>query len=295
MAASASGASPPPLAIGIDIGGTWIRLRARARGLPAARAAGRLTRVGDPERFLEQVWHQHRWGRADIAALVVCAPGIWTAGECARRARQFSRFACHVRALPDAQAAALGALDGRAGVLVLSGTGAITVGHDGRARWERAGGFGALLGDEGSGFWLGREWLRATTGPGDFEAVRRLAHASKPVAAIAALAPMVIARARAGDPRARRIVATGQAHLAACARHVARQLDLRPPVAMSWAGGVLADPWFRAGVARAVGRGGLQARWSSPAVGPVVAAVRLAEALARAPAPRQRPRASATR
>ena len=134
-----------------------------------------------------------------------------------------------VRVIPDAQAAALGALDGRPGVLVLSGTGSIVVGHDGRGRWERAGGFGPLLGDEGSGFWLGREWLRATVRAGDFEAVRALAHAPKPVSAIAALAPMVIARARRGDRRALRIVTAGQAHLAANAADVARRLLLRPP------------------------------------------------------------------
>jgi N-acetylglucosamine kinase-like BadF-type ATPase len=198
-----------------------------------------------------------------------------------------------VRVIPDAQAAALGALGGQPGVLVLSGTGAIVVGHDGRGRWERAGGFGALLGDEGSGFWLGREWVRATTGPGDFEAVRSLAHAPKPVAAIAALAPTVIARARRGDARARQIIAAGQTHLAACALHVARALGLRSPVAMSWAGGVLADAWFRAGVARAVARGGLTARWIPPAFAAVVAAARLAGTLAASPSTPNRPRARA--
>ena len=112
------------------------------------------------------------------------------------------RFARAVRVIPDAQAAALGALDGRPGVLVLSGTGSIVVGHDGRGRWARAGGFGPLLGDEGSGFWLGREWVRATTVPGDFEKIRKLAHAAQPVAAVAALAPAVLARARRGDAMA---------------------------------------------------------------------------------------------
>jgi hypothetical protein len=60
-------------------------------------------------------------------------------------------------------------------------------------------------------------------------------------------------------------------------------------VALSWAGGV-ADSWFRAGVARAVGRGGLKARWISPAADPVVAAARLAERLARVSAAHPRTR-----
>ena len=210
----------------------------------------------------------------------MASKGIWTRAECQRVARRLRRFARAVRVMPDAQAAALGALDGQPGVLVLSGTGSIVVGHDGRGRWARAGGFGPLLGDEGSGFWLGREWVRATTRPGDFEKIRKLAHAAQPVAAVAALAPTVLARARRGDAIAARIVREGQRRLAACAVDLARRLRLTPPVAMSWAGSVMGDAWFRAGVARAVTRGGLRARWMAPASEPLVAAARMAEALA---------------
>jgi N-acetylglucosamine kinase-like BadF-type ATPase len=188
------------------------------------------------------------------------------------------------RVIPDAQAAALGALDDRPGVLVLSGTGSIVVGHDGRGRWARAGGFGPLLGDEGSGFWLGREWVRATAGKGDFQAIRALAHSPNPVAAIAALAPVVIARARRGDRRALRIVGAGQRHLASWTFTVARGLGLRPPIEMSWAGSVLGDAWFRAGVAHAIAERGLRARWHPPAAEPVLAAARLAARLAGAQA-----------
>jgi hypothetical protein len=45
---------------------------------------------------------------------------------------------------------------------------------------------------------------------------------------------------------------------------------------------VLADRWYRAGLIRAVARAGLRARWHRPAEPPVVAAARLAAALARA-------------
>jgi N-acetylglucosamine kinase-like BadF-type ATPase len=175
-------------------------------------------------------------------------------------------------------------------VLVLSGTGAIVVGHDGAGRWGRAGGFGPLLGDEGSGFWLGREWLRATTGPGDFERVRGLAHAARPAAAIATLAPLVLGRARRGDPRAARIAREGQRRLAACALDVSRRLRLVPPVAVSWAGSVMGDRWFRGGVARAVQRSGLRAAWTAPAAEPLAVAVRLAEALAAGTRASGRPR-----
>ena len=272
--------STAALAVGVDVGGTWIRVLALQAGRPVARAATRVTRVADAPAFLAGVWRRHRWTAAPVASLVVASRGVWTPRECQRLARTFRGLAARVHVVPDAQAAALGALGGGPGVLILAGTGSIVVGCDARGRWERAGGFGALLGDEGSGFWLGREWVRATTGPGDFAVIRPLSHARNPVTAVAALAPLVIARARRGDRRAQAIAGAGQAHLAACARDVARRLRLAQPIQVSWAGSVLGEPWFRAGVARALVRAGVSARWRPPAEPPVVAAARLAEARA---------------
>jgi N-acetylglucosamine kinase-like BadF-type ATPase len=277
------------LAIGIDVGGTWIRIHASgAEGRPV-RAATRVAAVVHCPTHLRAVGRRHGWSGRDVAALVVGSKGLWTRAECRRIARRLERLARTVRIVPDAQVAALGALDGQPGVRVLSGTGSIVVGHDGRGRWSRAGGFGPLLGDEGSGFWLGREWVRAATGPGDFDKIRRLAHAAKPVAAVAALAPAVLARARRGDAVAGPIVREGQRCLAACAVDLAGRLRLPPPVAMTWAGSVMGDAWFRAGVARA----GLRARWIAPAGKPLAAAARMARRLAGLegplPAARQKP------
>jgi N-acetylglucosamine kinase-like BadF-type ATPase len=101
------------------------------------------------------------------------------------------------------------------------------------------------------------------------------------VARIAALAPLVMRRARRGDRRARAVVASGQVHLAGIAAQVAAELRLAEPVAVSWAGSVLGVPWFRAGLQRALARGGMRARWVAPESEPVVAASRLAENLSR--------------
>jgi N-acetylglucosamine kinase-like BadF-type ATPase len=268
------------LAVGVDVGGTWIRIHASAADRRPVRSAARVAAVVDLQTHLLAVWQRQGWSGREVAALVVASKGLWTRAECQRMARGLRRFARAVRVIPDAQAAALGALDDQPGVLVLSGTGSIAVGHDGRGHWARAGGFGPFLGDEGSGFWLAREWVRATTAPGDFEKIRKLAHAAQPAAAIAALAPEVLTRARRGDRVAARIVREGQRDLAACAVDLARRLRLAPPVAMSWAGSVMGDAWFREGVARAVTRAGLRARWMAPASEPLVAAARMAEVLA---------------
>jgi N-acetylglucosamine kinase-like BadF-type ATPase len=101
---------------------------------------------------------------------------------------------------------------------------------------------------------------------------RRLIQARDPVRRIAALAPAVMARARRGDRRARTIVTEGQRHLALLAVDVARRLRFPGPITVSWAGSVLDDAWFRAGVARELRRAGVRARWQRPAMAPVEAA-----------------------
>jgi N-acetylglucosamine kinase-like BadF-type ATPase len=265
-----------PIVLGADVGATWIRVVARRgdRRLGALRTLA--TDVGDLSRFFPSITRRRGWRGA--AALVVGSRGIWTAAERRALARKLARAAARVEVLSDAQMAHLGALGGATGVLILAGTGSIVIGRDLAGRWARAGGFGPLLGDEGSGFWLGRAWLRATTQGEDFLPARRLIQSRDPVRRIAALAPAVIARARRGDRRARTIVAEGQRHLAAQALDVVRRLRVPSPVAVSWAGSVMDDAWFRAGVARALARAGVRARWRPPAMAPVeAAAVRAAE------------------
>jgi N-acetylglucosamine kinase-like BadF-type ATPase len=266
--------------VGADLGGTWVRVVAGHGSRPRRRLVLRSPSVHNREEFFRALWRRQRWRGRAVGALVVASRGIWTPAECRAFARPLRGLARRVRALPDAQAAFLGALGDRPGLLILSGTGSIVVGHDGRGHWARGGGLGPLLGDEGSGFWLGREWLRATVGA-NYLAVRALVTAPDPVARIAALAPAVIRRARRGDRRARAVVAAGQAHLAQAAQRVAGELRLSAPVAVSWAGSVLGGAWFRAGLRRALARRGVRARWRAPAREPVVAAGRLAESLSK--------------
>ena len=213
--------------------------------------------------------------------LVVGSRGIWTGPERRVLARRLTRVARRVEVLSDAQIAHLGALGGGDGLLILAGTGSIVIGRDRGRRWTRAGGFGSLLGDEGSGFWLGRAWLRATTQGEDFLPARRLVQAPNPVRRIAALAPSVLARARRGDRRAQAIVAEAQRHLAAQARDVVRRLRMPQPVTVSWAGSVMSDARYRAGIARALARAGVRTRWRPPAMPPVEAAAQRAAELAR--------------
>jgi N-acetylglucosamine kinase-like BadF-type ATPase len=262
------------LAVGVDVGGTWIRVVALADGRRTL--VHRAPAVPELATFLRRIWRRHRFtGR--VRALVVAARGVWLPRERRALARAMRGLARRVLVIADVEAAWHATHDGGAGVLVLAGTGSIVVGRTPRGRWVRAGGLGPLLGDDGSAFAIGRAWLRARAAA---PAQRRLAVRPDAVTAIAALAPRVVARARAGDPLAARIVREAQVHLAGQAREVTRALGLHDAVPVGGAGSVMGNRWFAAGVRRALRRAGVQVRWRQARGTPVQAAARLAARLA---------------
>jgi N-acetylglucosamine kinase-like BadF-type ATPase len=61
----------------------------------------------------------------------------------------------------DAQIALKGAFPNEAGCILIAGTGSIIYGKDEKGNIYRAGGFGRLLGDEGSGYSIGKKGLQA--------------------------------------------------------------------------------------------------------------------------------------
>ncbi|MBC8446734.1 MAG: ATPase [Chloroflexi bacterium] len=61
----------------------------------------------------------------------------------------------------DAEAALVGGVGRRHGVVLIAGTGAIAYGVNGRGEARRADGWGYLLGDEGSAHWIGVQGLHA--------------------------------------------------------------------------------------------------------------------------------------
>ena len=270
----------PAWCVGVDLGGTWIRTVAvdspgprRQAKLPSPGLDG----LGDS---LRRLWRRWAIRRGDVRSLVVASRGVWTDAERRRLARRLRDLARHVTVIADVEAAYLGALGDRAGILLLAGTGSMALGGNGRGRWARAGGWGPLLGDEGSAFWIGREWLRATMPTTGFARARRFLRSADPVARIASLAPAVLRAARRQPGDARQIIARSQEALASLIVQVARELRLGAPVPVSWSGGLLADSRFRAGVWRAARRRGVVLSPARPQRSAVVAAVLLAERVA---------------
>jgi N-acetylglucosamine kinase-like BadF-type ATPase len=271
---------PATWAVGVDLGGTWARVealdhRARRRAFTAPTPG-----LAGLPMLIRRLWRRWGFAPADVAVLVVASSGVWTRAERRAQRRRLRALARRVRVISDAEAAYHGALGERAGVLLLAGTGSIALGRDARGRWAREGGLGPLLGDEGSAFWIGREWLRATARRRGRRPARRLGRAPDAVSRIAALAPSVLRRARRGDRAARLIVATALHALAQLVRWTTHDLRLRPPVAVSWAGSLLGDARFRGGVWRAARRQGLGLQPVRPRHDAAVAAARLAARLA---------------
>lgn len=61
----------------------------------------------------------------------------------------------------DGFAALLGATGGKPGILVIAGTGSIAFGVNEEQETARAGGWGHRVGDEGSGYWIGKQAIMA--------------------------------------------------------------------------------------------------------------------------------------
>jgi N-acetylglucosamine kinase-like BadF-type ATPase len=181
------------------------------------------------------------------------------------------------------------------GVALISGTGSVCLGRAPNGRTVRVGGWGPLLGDEGSGYEIASHALRAVArsvdgreqAPDLAKAVLRhwsldnatslirFVHAPTTTAAkIAGLAPVVLEQAQDGDAVARDILERAAGELAAQVQTVIERLKLtRPPLAL--AGGMLRGA-LREGVVRQVGSGIASVTYvSDPPLGAVVLARRL--------------------
>src|SRR6266850_6953687 len=67
----------------------------------------------------------------------------------------------NIELVSDGDIALYGATDGHPGVVVISGTGSISVGVNRQGKRAYAGGWGPVAGDEGSGSWIARRALQS--------------------------------------------------------------------------------------------------------------------------------------
>jgi N-acetylglucosamine kinase-like BadF-type ATPase len=135
------------------------------------------------------------------------------------------------------------AFEGRRGVLALAGTGSNVMGRTGDGRRIGAGGWGPVLGDEGSGHWIGLEAVRAifhsidegratmlqekvlsTWGLKSIQELLQLGNTAAPLK-FAELTPIVVACAAKGDAVAAEVLRMGGKEMARMVGLVIRQME----------------------------------------------------------------------
>jgi N-acetylglucosamine kinase-like BadF-type ATPase len=182
-------------------------------------------------------------------------------------------YKARVLIVNDALVALEAGAPGEPGVVIISGTGSIAYGRNASGEAARSGGWGYVLGDEGSGYWIGRAALRAVLREADQRGPRtaltpmllahfqvaqaqglihEVYHGNMKPSAIGALATHVQLAFADDDQVAVAILHEAARELEAAAMSVARRLDLvGSAFAFILAGGIFrAVPWLEQELSR---------------------------------------------
>ena len=156
--------------LGLDGGGTKTLAQAmNAEGTPLFRVGGGALNLNSetPDRvravvrdILQQAGRQ---AGGPPAAVCIAAAGVSNpaAAQVLRAGAQDAGYAGPGQVTGDHMAALAGALGRPEGLILSAGTGSICAGRTADGREARSGGFGHLIDDEGSGYAMGRDVLRA--------------------------------------------------------------------------------------------------------------------------------------
>jgi glucosamine kinase len=258
---------PKQILIGADVGGTKTavavsedgKVVGRAEGPGAAVRPGRA--LASASTIIEVVRRAlSEAGRLTGDVLLVGAAGAGRQPEREelRTALRSENLVSHVRVTTDIEIALAAVFADGPGIVVSAGTGSVAVGRDRAGNQHRIGGYGWQMGDEGSGYAIGRASLGAVsravdgrspntalssrllvaTRSTDFDALVRWAAGASP-AEVAALAPHVLAVAAEGDPLAQGIADYAARELSQLAICLLPKMDLSPPVPVAITGGLL--------------------------------------------------------
>jgi N-acetylglucosamine kinase-like BadF-type ATPase len=243
--------------LGIDAGGTkTVCLLADARGAIVSEARGsganlRTSGEAAVDRVLRAVVHETLDGRAiEPAAICIGMAGVDREDETRAVHAIMQRVAPRSRILVvnDALIALAAGAGDEPGIVIIAGTGSIAFGRNARDEAARAGGWGHMIGDEGSGYWIGREALAAVMrscdgrapataltaailrhfNVADISQLPRIVYdREQPRRSVSALGPVVQQASDSGDAIARQILDRAVDELALMARTVAERLDMR--------------------------------------------------------------------
>ena len=266
----------PPYVIGIDAGGTKTacvladgngQVIATAKGDGAnLQAAGELS----VEKTLHQVMDDAIGDRPLVPAAICLGMAGVDREDDARVVGAIMRrigYKAQVFITNDALVALVAGAGLGPGVVIIAGTGSIAYGKNDRDEAARAGGWGYVLGDEGSGYWLGRLALRAVVRESDGrgrptaltpyilkhfgvsqpqELIHEIYHQQFKPSGIAAVARYVQAARDEGDPIAVALLENAARELLSCAGSVVQRLRMQADTfPFVLAGGIFqAVPWL---------------------------------------------------
>jgi N-acetylglucosamine kinase-like BadF-type ATPase len=165
----------------------------------------------------------------------------------------------------DARIALEGAFKGAPGIILIAGTGSIAFGKDVKGSVHRVGGWGRILGDEGSGFFIGRLGLTAVTRQldGRSSATKLTEMVAKQFGLkdqidiitevyrnnfdIASIAPVVMEAAMKNDEVSRAIIRTASIELSEHVKSLAAKLrssnrgTVKEKISLAFIGGLIAN------------------------------------------------------
>jgi N-acetylglucosamine kinase-like BadF-type ATPase len=252
--------------LGVDVGKGACRARWSAEGTDESVGFGpgvpHMSQPGAPETIVEAIVAAVDDAGAPRQGIDTVCAGVTGLLEADRQAAHLARLLldalgarCAI-VTGDVVTSHAGALDGGAGVVVSAGTGSVALGVDPSGRHAKVDGQGYILGDQGSGFAVGRRGLasamRHHDGRGGSAALAALAErdygpldrlaadvyaSDNPPAFVARFAPAVAEAARAGDADAVAIWADVADELAIAATAAFDRLDWSgDDVPLSWTG-----------------------------------------------------------
>lgn len=163
------------LVLGLDVGGTSSRAVVAdlsGRTLGTGRAGGGNPNSHPPEQAAEQVGRAARTALAGadpslVGAATLGMAGISRMGDPAvsglfDRVWSSLGLRCAMRAVSDGEVAFAAGTPEPHGTVLIAGTGSVVARVENHELERTVGGYGWLLGDEGSAFWLGREAVSTT-------------------------------------------------------------------------------------------------------------------------------------
>jgi glucosamine kinase len=257
----------PKVLIGADVGGTKTAVAVSRDGKIVGRAdgPGAAVRPGRALASSSTIAEVVRQALSSAGLLIgdvllVGAAGVGREPERdeLRKALRGENVAASVVVTTDIEIALAAAFADGPGIVVSAGTGSVAVGRDRTGKRHRIGGYGWQMGDEGSGYAIGRASLGAVsravdgrspktalsdrllkaTRSDDYDELVRWAAGASP-AEVAALAPHVLAVAASGDPLAQGIADYAARELSQLAICLVPKMDITPPIPVAVTGGLL--------------------------------------------------------